>query len=667
MNLFFDEESQKLIINAKREMLELNHPYVGSEHLLLAILKNRQLEITKKLKEYNITYEGFRSELIKIVGIGSKNNRWFLFTPLLRRIINNATYYSKDLNKVVTPYHLFLSILQEGDGVANRILMGMKIDLNLLYEKFLSTEIVDKEMNTPILDELGINMNNYSLSGKYDPVIGRDSQIDQVIQTLLRKNKNNPLLIGEAGVGKTAIIEELARRITIGLVPFKLRNMQIYSVSMSSLVAGTKYRGEFEEKLNGLLNEVIANDNIILFIDEIHTLVGAGGAEGAIDASNIVKPYLARGNIKIIGATTIEEYNKYIFKDKALDRRFKKIFVEEADISIVKEILFGLKDIYSKYHNVSISNDLLTYIIDISNTCIFNGRQPDKAIDLLDEVCCYCLMNSDSLNNQLSKYEVDIKEMENNKNNEIINHNFKKALYYKEEEMKLRDEYNNKLFNTNLNKSIKVTKKDVDSVIYQRYQIPLNINSIEIKNHIKKEVLGQDIIVDGIVSSLSKYNFIKNESPLIYRLIGKNGVGKTFLVDKIVKNIFSKQNYIKIDMKEYSSEQDLSKLIGSAPGYVGYNDRYLFDSIKDQPLSIILLDNMNDSKTYVAKYLLEAFEKGYLVNSKNEKINLSKCIVFITCTISNNKIGFIDNKNSKTSKNKYTYVLNDSIKEISKI
>ena len=656
MNLYFDEESQKLILNAKKEMYELNHPYVGSEHLLLAILNNNNLDITKVLNSYGINYDNFREELINTIGIGKKNNNWFLFTPLLKRIINNATYYSKGNNKLVTPYHLLISILQEGDGVANRILMGMNIDLNLLYEKFLSTNIVDKNKSTPILEELGINMNKFSIEGKYDPVIGRDNEINQVIEVLLRKNKNNPLLIGEAGVGKTAIIEEIAKRITMGDVPYKLKNRIIYSISMSSLVAGTKYRGEFEEKINLLLKEVIDNENIILFIDEIHTLMGAGGAEGAIDASNILKPYLARGDIHLIGATTIEEYNKYMTTDKALDRRFKKIYVDEANDEMIKKILFELKPIYEKYHSVIINKKEILKIIEISNNCIFSGRQPDKAIDLLDEVCTYVLLHKDNLNSISNKYEKEIKELENKKNKEIIKHNFKSALVYKDQEMKLRSEYNNKLFNNNSNTFIKITMDDIYSVINDKYKIPLDINYDDIKNSLKKEVLGQDIIIDRLINSLKKYNFIKNISPIIYRFVGKNGLGKTFLVDKIVKNIYYNQNYISINMNDYNSESSLSKLIGSSPGYVGYKDRCIFDSIKDYPFTIILIDNMNNPKSYISRFLLESFEKGYILNSSNEKINLSKCIIFITSRESNS-IGFINNKKNILDN---TYIFSDT-------
>ena len=602
MNLFFDEESQKLIINAKKEMYELKHPYVGSEHLLLSILHSN-LDITKILNDYGITYDGFRNKLISIVGMGTNSNTWFLFTPLLRRIINNVTYYNKDSSKMVTPYSLLVSILEEGDGVANRILISMNIDIDGLYEEFLSNNYISRNNNL-IIDELGINMNKCM----YDPVIGRDKEIDRVIQILLRKNKNNPLLMGEAGVGKTAIVEELSRRIVEGRVPYKLKNRTIYSISMSILVAGTKYRGEFEEKINKLLKEVINNPNIILFIDEIHTLMGAGGAEGAIDASNIVKPYLARGDIKVIGATTIEEYNKFISKDKALDRRFQKVYIEETNKESVSKILFGLRTVYEKYHGVILKKSILNKIIDLSFTCVFNGRQPDKAIDLLDEVCAYATMNN-TLNKELLDYEINIKEIEKYKNGEIRKHNFKKALVYKNKELDLRSKYNEMLFN-NINRVI-ITDRDIEEVIYNRYGI-ISKEGFESKTKSLK-------IDKNILKILKKYDYIKNTSVLNILLINKNVLEITLLVDKIVKNIYE-CNYIVIDMKEIKEYKD-----------------ELFESIRINPFSIVFIKNIDKCSRRVFNIIRDSIDKG-----KIGDLNITKCIFFIHVSSVSSNIGFDD-------------------------
>lgn len=636
MNLFFDEDSQKLIINAKKEMYDLRHPYVGSEHLLLAILSS-DLDIVKTLNKYGVNYDNFRNKLISIVGMGSSSNTWFLFTPLLRRIINNATYYSKDNSKMVTPYNLLLSILEEGDGVANRILFGMNIDIDELCEEFLSNNYSVKG-NDFIVDELGINMNK--MSNKYDYVIGRDKEIDRIIQILLRKNKNNPLLIGEAGVGKTAIVEELSKRIVSGMVPYRLKNMIIYSISMSILVAGTKYRGEFEERINKLLKEAVDNPNIILFIDEIHTLMGAGGAEGAIDASNIVKPFLARGDIKVIGATTLDEYNKFISKDKALDRRFQKVYVTEANRESVRKILYGLKKTYENYHGVILKNKVLDNIVEYSFSCMFNGRQPDKAIDLLDEVCAFATLNN-SVNKELLDYEVSIKKIENIKNSAIRKHNFKKALSYKNQELELRSKYNNKLFNND--SRVIITKKDIERVICSRASI---LPSEEYKDRMKLFKIDKNI-----EEILKKYNYIKNSKCINVLLINKNVLDITLMVDKIAKNIYE-CNYIAIDMNEYKEYSSINKFIG------------LFDSINENPFSIVYFRNIEKGNKRLLRLIIDSIDNGYIENNNN-KINITKCIVFMAIPFINSNIGFeekeISNKLIKKF-DKVVYINKESIK-----
>ena len=639
MNLFFDEEAQKLIIEAKKEMLELKHPYVGSEHLLLAILKNTDLYVTKILNSYDIYYEVFKKELITTVGIGKKSNEWFLFTPLLKRIINNATYYSKDNNNVVTPNSLLVSILQEGDGVANRILISMNIDIMELYDRFVVIDKFNYSNKKELLNELAVNMNKTN----YDPVIGREKEIEEIISILLRKNKCNPLLVGEAGVGKTAIVEELARRITIGNVPNRLKNKTIYSISMSTLVSGTKYRGEFEEKIHNLIKEIENDSNAILFIDEIHTLMGAGGAEGAIDAANIFKPYLARGDIKVIGATTSYEYKKYIEVDKAICRRFQRVNILEASRDSVKDILLKLKPIYEKYHGVFINNKIMDLLIDMSYKCVFNGKQPDKAIDLLDEVCSYSVISNS--NNNLSSYEVEIKKIENEKNKEIINHNFKKALVLKNKEMNMRSEYNNKLFETTTNNKIKINKDDLYNVIYSRVNcIPKDVYIDRLnktREVLKKSKYYSNDIIDKSINYLKKYDYIKNIDASTLLFIGKSGVGKTFLVEEMVKGIFYDINCITLNMNDYRDEHSLSKIIGTTPGYVGYEQGSLFDSIKDNPFSIILLDNIDKCNKKILDILFQAINVGYITNGRGEKINLTKCIVFMTSTSIDDSIGFV--------------------------
>ena len=361
----FDEEAQKVLKNAKKEMLELKHEYVGTEHLMLGILKSNN-SVSKLLNKYNVNYDKFKKNIIKLVGMGNNSNDLFLYTPLLKRVIESAIEDTKN-NSYIGVYNLFGAIIQEGDGVAIRVLISMNVDIDKIYNDFSKSNKRKNCEKKKILDEIGINLNKKASDGFIDPVIGRDSEINRMIEILCRRKKNNPILIGNAGVGKTAIVEELASRIISGNVPNILKNKKIISLDMASSVAGTKYRGEFEERMKKVLTELEDNEDIILFIDEIHTIMGAGGAEGAIDASNIFKPALARGKMRCIGATTIDEYKKYIENDGALDRRFQKVEIKEPDRGTVKDILMKLKRIYESHHSVVISEDMIDKIIYYTN------------------------------------------------------------------------------------------------------------------------------------------------------------------------------------------------------------------------------------------------------------------------------------------------------------
>ena len=383
----FSEEAQRVLVDAQKEMSELKHPYIGSEHLLLAILKNNQ-DLVNKFKKYKITYKSFKEELINLVGIGDNTPDLLLYSSTLKTILENVIIESRETGDEISVNELLLSLLNEGEGKAIRILLSLGVDINKLYSDISEKrKIKQKKSKKLIVEELGVDLTKRAKNNELDPVIGRDIELNRVIEILSRRTKNNPLLIGEAGVGKTAIAEELARRIVSGNVPMPLKNKRIISVDMACTVAGTKYRGEFEERIKKMVKELEDNDDVIIFIDEIHTLVGAGGAEGAIDASNILKPALARGKLKLIGATTISEYKKFIEKDNALDRRFQKVFVEEPDKSNLKNILMNLKSIYEAYHGVKIEEKLIDKIIELSDRYIYDRCEPDKSIDILDEVC----------------------------------------------------------------------------------------------------------------------------------------------------------------------------------------------------------------------------------------------------------------------------------------
>ena len=654
----FTEEAREILTSAKEEMKKLKHPYVGSEHLLLSILKDKN-EVSERLETYNITYNKLRNEIIEIVGIGKKSSDTFLYTPLLKRIIENAIYDSKENNNgSVTILHLFSALIEEGEGIAIRILAGMDIDLDDLYDEFAYKMPIKKAKNKKlIVEELGLDLTKQASLGNVDPVVGRNQEISRIIEILSRRKKNNPILIGDAGVGKTAIVEELSRLISIGEVPNNLKNKRIISLDISTTVAGTKYRGEFEEKINKILKELEENDDIILFIDEIHTLVGAGGAEGAIDASNIFKPALARNKMRCIGATTTLEYKKYIEDDKALDRRFQKIDIKEPNKNTVRDILLKLRDTYSNYHKSIISDEIIDYIIELSNKYIKNRYEPDKSIDILDEVCAHVSIKE---NKNIKKYNQLLKEMNNIidiKKSYIIKKDYEKASLYKEKENKLATHLNKlELKILKENKNI-VTKEDVISVISRRSNIPIyELKDFDIKEinnfkcYLSKNIIGHDNIIDELIKIYKKIKLGFKDDNMCYSMLftGPSGVGKTKLAKLFSERLSN--NVIKLDMSEYSEAHTISKLIGSPAGYVGYNDsKNIFDKVKDNPFSVIILDEIEKAHPSIINLFYQILDEGKLKDSKGEDIYFDNSFIIMTSNIgfTENNIGF--NKSNKTS------------------
>lgn len=660
----FSEDAQKSLIVAKNEMTKLKHPYVGSEHLILAILSNDKLSITKKLNNLDITYKKFRDELVSIVGIGKNSNNWFLYTPLLKRIIENAIYDSKEHgDKKVSVERLFVSLLEEGDGVGIRILISMGVDIDSLYNAFNNKLLVKKNKKDKklMVNDFAVNFNKKVIADEIDPVVCRDNEVERLIEILSRRCKNNPLLIGEAGVGKTAIVEELARRIVNGAVPKFLQDKIILSISISSMVAGTKYRGEFEERINKILKEVESEGNIILFIDEIHTIVGAGGAEGAIDASNILKPSLARGKIRIIGATTNTEYHTSIERDKALDRRFQKICVMEPNDDNTMKILKSLKPIYSNYHNVSIGDDILSYIIEMTNKYIIKGNNPDKSIDILDEVCAKASLLLTAHEKKIDKYSKQLKEIIKNKNNAVIEGNFKMAATYKTEQEKLE----NKLYKYNHNNDKKdavvITKKMVDDIVEAKTKIPinkLNNNTLKFIERLQRQLIDKVAGQDDIIKELCKYTkliksgFSRNK-PYSFMFLGSTGVGKTLLVKEYANNLYGKDNFIRIDLSEYKEEHSISKILGSPPGYVGYqDDNYILEKVRNNPHSVILLDEIEKAHPAIIKLFLQVLDEGIMHDSCGRSVNFRHTVIFMTSNLGMNKkkIGFSGTKDNSIMK-----------------
>jgi len=654
----FSEDAQKVLMDAKREMQRLKHPYVGSEHMLLAILSHHEFSITKKLESYGIFYKKFRDELVSTVGLGKNANSWFLYTPLLKRVLESAMLDSKEeKEKEVSVEQLFLSLLEEGEGVAIRLLVSMNIDIDKLYNDF-STKIMYKKSSKKKLsiEEYAVDFNKRVQKGEIDPVIGREEEVSRVIEILSRRVKNNPLLIGDAGVGKTAIVEELATRIENGEVPKSLQHMRILSVSMASLIAGTKYRGEFEERINKILTEVENNNEIILFIDEIHTLVGAGGAEGAIDASNILKPALARGKLKVIGATTTPEYKEFMERDKALDRRFQKVMIEEPEVDKVKDILDNLKPIYESFHGTVIPDTILDFIIELTNKYIYDRKQPDKAIDILDEVCAKASLSLGKGEKKLQEINKKLKVVRNLKNQSIMNQNFEQASTYKKEEYDLEDQKNKlELQFMKVQKPKVITKDMVREVIYLKTKIPiyelginLNKEMEKLSRELKSKIMGQDDIINKLVTFTQKYksNYLP-QRPYSFLFVGGTGLGKTALIKEYAKTQVPKNAFVRIDMSEYKEEHSISKLIGSPPGYIGYNDQNaIFDKVREHPNSIILLDEIEKAHPAILKLFLQILDEGSIKDNKGNDIIFKNALIFMTSNLGSNQktIGFSGSK-----------------------
>ena len=640
----FTEEARKILMSAKKEMHELKHPYVGSEHLLLSILKSEN-NVSKKLKEYSLDYQILKDEIINIIGIGSKASDCFLYTPLLKRILENAIIDSKDNNDgEVTTEHLFSSMLEEGEGVAIRIMLGMNIDLDSLYDEFSYKLIKKNKKNKKlIIEEMGTNLTEKALNGQLDPVIGRDEEIKRTIEILCRRTKNNPILIGEAGVGKTAIAEELSMRIVNGEVPLLLRNKKVISLDMASLVAGTKYRGEFEERLNKILKEIEDNSDIILFIDEIHTLVGAGGAEGAIDASNIFKPALARGKLRCIGATTIDEYKKYIEKDSALERRFQKIIVEKPTGKTVKEILMKLKTVYEKFHFVKIDEEIIDLIINLAEKYVYDRNEPDRSIDILDEVCAKVNITESSELKKYNELNKRLKKILFNKNEAIISNEFDKASLYKDEENELMNEINNLEIGLYKNNYKKVTKDDVAAIIHSKTKIPvyeiLNDKKTiikEISKNINENIIGQEEAINNVMNIIKRIKLgFKDENKCYSCLFcGPSGVGKTELAKLFGKNIVGEDNIIKLDMSEFSESHSVSKILGAPPGYVGYESgNTILETVRTNPYSVLILDEIEKAHPQVINLFFQILDDGKIKDSNGKIVRFDNVFIVMTSNI----------------------------------
>lgn len=654
----FNEEAQTILNNAKKEMIGLGHPYIGTEHLLLAIL-NSDSNICDRLSEYGLEYDNFKSELCKVVGTTDKKNEVFLYTPLLRKVIKNAIIDSKENNDgEVTSEHLFFAMLEEGEGIAIRLIIGMGIDIEDIYDDFSSSLIKKSKKNKKkklLIYDLEVDLTSEAKNNLLDPVIGRDKEVKRVMEILCRRTKNNPILIGDAGVGKTAIVEELSRLIVNDEVPKVLCDKKIISLDMATMVAGTKYRGEFEERMKKVIKEIEDNDDIILFIDEIHTLVGAGGAEGAIDASNILKPALARGKIRCIGATTTEEYKKFIEKDSALERRFQKIFVNEPSIGETKNILMKIKNIYERYHNVIIDNDMIDYIINLSEKYIFDRNRPDKEIDILDEVASRVGLRGCTSDNEIRDIKREICKLNKDKNSFIIDNNIDKAYSLRKRETELMSRLND-IELLSKNDKNKILLDDIASVISNRTGVPIyeiisnSGNVDDMKNSLKDIIVGEDKAIDNLMDITKRIRCGYNDRCYSFLFVGSSGVGKSRLAKEYANILVGADNLIRMDMSEYSDSTAINKILGSSPGYIGYDDnKNILEEIRNKPNSVLLLDEIDKAHPNVINLFYQILEEGKIKNSKGREVRFNNVVVIMTSNVGFEKNGIGFNKKTDSS------------------
>ena len=674
MTYKFTKSGEKVLEIAEKLAKTLGHIYVGTEHLLFGLIDEKNGVAGKVLESQNLTSEKLLEKIKDMIGVNVSQDAVLGFTPKLKKILENSYIEAKKLDSnYISTEHMLVGMLEENDSIAKRLLIELNVNLDKIYEdiaKILNefeNDFVqnssynknnyntEKDIEKGFLKNYSINLNKKVLEGKIDPVIGREEETNRVIEVLLRRTKNNPCLIGEPGVGKTAIVEGLAQRIVSGNVPSILKDKVIYVLDITSILAGAKYRGDFEERIKKCIKEAKENKNIILFIDEIHTIVGAGSADGAIDAANILKPVLARGEVQLVGATTIKEYRKFIEKDKALERRFEEIIVDEPTEDETLSILKGIRDKYEAHHYLKISDEALCAAISLSERYIQDRFLPDKAIDLIDEACSK--INLENLNKPefLREIESDLEKVKLEKREAINIEEYIKAAKIKEGENKLLevlDEEENKWNDKKIKEVVEVKKEDIEKIVARKLKIPvykLNQNEkkkvIELEEKLNKEIIGQEEAIKVISTSI-KRNWIRIEDKVrpigSFLFLGKTGVGKTELAKSLNNNLFDvKDSLIRLDMSEYMEKNDVSKLIGSAPGYVGYEEGgLLIEKVRKRPYSIILFDEIEKAHPDIMNILLQILEEGELTDNQGRKAYFKNTIIILTSNIGAEKLAF---------------------------
>jgi ATP-dependent Clp protease ATP-binding subunit ClpC len=657
----FTERAQKVMVYAQEEAVSLNHSYIGTEHILLGLLREGEGIAAIVLKNKGITLDTIRSHVEQIEGKGQETVTQILgYTPRTKTVIEYSLNEARELgHNFIGTEHLLLALIKEGDGLAAQMLKGMGLSFESLIQdvsKLLNEEPNAKKQqktqnqnpNTPTLNKYGRDLNEMARDGKLDPIIGRSGEIERVIQILSRRTKNNPVLIGDPGVGKTAIAEGLAQKIYEGDVPESLKSKRVVTLDLSSMVAGAKYRGEFEERLKNIMSEIREAKDVILFIDEMHTIIGAGAAEGAIDASNILKPALARGEVQAIGATTLDEYKKHIEKDTALERRFQPIVVGEPSAEEALQILEGLRDKYEAHHKVKITDEAIKAAVELSDRYITDRFLPDKAIDLIDEAASRVRIKAFTAPPDLKKLEDELAGLDKEKSEAINLQDYEKAAKVRdrESEIKKQLESQKRTWSDKANSADSVVgEEEIATIVSSWTGIPVTKMAEEesqrllnLEKILHDRVIGQEEAVAAVAKAIKRARVgLKDPNRPVgsFIFLGPTGVGKTELTKALADALFGDEGaMIRVDMSEYMEKHTVSRLIGSPPGYVGYEEGgQLTEKVKRKPYSVVLLDEIEKAHPDVFNILLQILEDGRLTDGKGRTIDFKNTVVIMTSNV----------------------------------
>jgi ATP-dependent Clp protease ATP-binding subunit ClpC len=670
----FTQGAQKALTLAQESAQRMGHNYVGTEHLLLGLIETGDGSAAQALQSQGVTAQKVVDLIDRFVGRGGEAGGEFDFTPRTKRILQISAVVARQMgHSYVGTEHLLMALLGEGETVAARILQACNIDGNRLVQAMTgaqgnaSTQQGESQSETKTLDSFGRDLTQLARDGMLDPVIGRDKEIERVIQVLCRRTKNNPVLIGEPGVGKSAIAEELAHRVAAGNIPQLLKDRRVISLDLASMVAGTKYRGEFEERLKTVLNEIKQAKNIILFIDEVHTLIGAGAAEGAIDAANILKPALARGEIQCISATTLDEYRKYIEKDAALERRFQPVMVGEPTTEHTVEILRGLRDRYEAHHRVKISDEAINAAVQLSDRYIADRFLPDKAIDLMDEAAARVRIRAFVSPPDMKELEVKLQNVRKEKEEAVSNQNFERAAAMRDEEKQLlleMEQLREKWDSSQSGNDLVVTEEDIADIVANWTGIPArkltegeSERLLHLEEVLHERVIGQNEAVSAVARAIRRARAgLKDPNRPIgsFLFLGPTGVGKTELSRALAQAMFGDEDaMVRLDMSEYMEKHTVSRMVGSPPGYVGYDEGgQLTEKVRRRPYCVVLLDEIEKAHPDVFNVLLQILEDGRLTDGKGRTVNFRNTVVIMTSnvgsgTIAHKTMGFgVQNVNS---------------------